>query len=107
MKLLHKKKLHYILYAQEVRKMSFGQRLKSARKNKGMTLRELGEAIDRSESVVQRYESGVIANLDNEIIAKLANALNVNRILYSLYTCQFSLGMINLIMPVFLQLCKY
>jgi len=58
--------------------MSFGQRLKNARKNRGMTLRELGEAIDRSESVVQRYESGVIANLDNEIIAKLANALNVN-----------------------------
>lgn len=58
--------------------MSFGERLKSARKNRGMTLRELGEAIDRSESVVQRYESGVISNLDNEIIAKLANALNVN-----------------------------
>lgn len=58
--------------------MSFGQRLKEARKNRGMTLRELGEAIGRSESVVQRYESGVISNLDNEVIAKLANALNVN-----------------------------
>ena len=58
--------------------MSFGNRLKSARKKRGLTLRELGEAIDRTESVVQRYESGVISNLDNEIIAKLANALNVN-----------------------------
>ena len=58
--------------------MSVGQRLRSARKDRGMTLKELGEAIDKSESVVQRYESGVIANLDNEVIAKLANALNVN-----------------------------
>lgn len=58
--------------------MSFGERLRAARKKRGMTLRELGESIDRTESVVQRYESGVIANLDNEIIAKLANVLNVN-----------------------------
>lgn len=58
--------------------MSFSERLKNARKQKGLTLKEVGKAIDRSESVVQRYESGVISNLDNEIIAKLAKVLSVS-----------------------------
>lgn len=44
--------------------MSFGERLKDIRKSKGFTLRQLGDKIGRSESVVQRYESGVISNLD-------------------------------------------
>lgn len=55
--------------------MSFGERLKDIRKSKGFTLRQLGDKIGRSESVVQRYESGVISNLDNEVVANLANAL--------------------------------
>lgn len=58
--------------------MEFGSRLKEARKRKGLTLKELGQAIDRSDSVVQRYESGVISNLDNEVVSKLADAVDVS-----------------------------
>lgn len=58
--------------------MDFGQRLKQARKRRGLTQKEVGKAIERSDSVVQRYESGVISNLDSDIISKLAIVLNVN-----------------------------
>lgn len=58
--------------------MNFGERLKKARNQKGITLKDLGKLIGRSESVVQRYESGVISNLDNEIVAKLAEALSIS-----------------------------
>ena len=58
--------------------MSLGARIRDARKKKGMTLKELGEKVGRSESVVQRYESGLIANVDNEIVLNIAKSLNVS-----------------------------
>lgn len=46
--------------------MSFGERLKSARKDRGMTLRELGEAIDHPEAATDEYYFD-----DREIVEKI------------------------------------
>jgi len=58
--------------------MSFSQRLKKAREERGMTLAELADRIGRTEATVQRYESGNIKNLKNDTIEALARALNVS-----------------------------
>lgn len=54
------------------------ERIKSARESKGVTLKELGARINRSEATVQRYESGVIKNVNNDIVEAIANALNIS-----------------------------
>lgn len=58
--------------------MSFGARMKDARNKKGLTLEEVGNRIGKSKSVVQRYESGVISNLNNKIIEDIADILDVS-----------------------------
>ena len=40
--------------------MEIGKRLHNERKNKGLTMKELGILVGLSESNVQRYESGKI-----------------------------------------------
>ena len=57
--------------------MTFGERLKKLRDEKGMTLAQLGERIGVSEATVQRYECGEIRNPKHERIVALANALGV------------------------------
>lgn len=54
------------------------ERIKSARESKGITLKELGARINRTEATVQRYESGVIKNVNNDIVEAIANALNIS-----------------------------
>lgn len=54
------------------------ERIKSARESKGVTLKELGARINRTEATVQRYESGVIKNVNNDIVEAIANALNIS-----------------------------
>lgn len=58
-------------------KNTFGERMKSIRKARGVTLGEIAKVIDRAEATVQRYESGNIKNLDNEVIKKIATTLQV------------------------------
>lgn len=55
----------------------FGIRMKEIRKKRGITLDEIAQSINRTEATVQRYESGNIKNLDNEIIEKIARILRV------------------------------
>lgn len=60
--------------------MSFGKRLQSARERSGLTLDEVGKLVGKSKSTIQRYESGNVSKLDNEIISSLAEAVNVSPI---------------------------
>ena len=53
----------------------FGERLRQLRKEKKMTLDDLARALGTSKQTIQRYESGVIANIPPEKIEALASAL--------------------------------
>lgn len=58
--------------------MSFGIRLQEARNRKKLTLEEVAEMVGKTKSTIQRYESGEVSRLDNEIIMKLADVLGVS-----------------------------
>lgn len=57
--------------------MTFGDRLKQFREEKGMTMAQLGSLIGVSEATIQRYESGEIRNPKHQRIVDLASALGV------------------------------
>lgn len=65
------------------RDMEIGARIKEARKLKGLTLKEIGEMIGRTESLIARYEKGKV-EIPRSGIDNLAAALNVdaNYLLY-------------------------
>ena len=58
--------------------MSFGNRLHEARTRSGLTLEELANRIGKTKSTVQRYESGEVSRLDNELIVSIADTLGVS-----------------------------
>lgn len=58
--------------------MSFGKRLQVARERSGLTLEEVGKVVGKSKSTIQRYESGQVSKLNNEMISKLAEAVRVS-----------------------------
>ncbi|MGX7105588.1 helix-turn-helix domain-containing protein [Globicatella sanguinis] len=58
--------------------MTFSERMKYARELKKITLKNLGNKIGKTEATVQRYESGEIKNLKNDIIEAIADALDVS-----------------------------
>ncbi|WP_080058936.1 helix-turn-helix domain-containing protein [Spirosoma aerolatum] len=58
-------------------KKRIGQKIREARKAKGLTLKELGVKVGVSESVMSRYEVGG-QNLTIETLQKVADALGVN-----------------------------
>ena len=53
-------------------------RLKSIRKERGLTLQELAEAVGTSKQTIHRYENGVIANIPDEKVVSIAKALEVS-----------------------------
>lgn len=55
--------------------MSIGERIKTRRKEIGMSAKELGEIIGKTESTIFRYEKGRISNVDSNIIVPIAEAL--------------------------------
>ena len=55
-----------------------GERIKNLRKNKGMSLEELADAIGTSRQTVHRYETGVISNIPHEKVEAMARALGVS-----------------------------
>ena len=57
--------------------IEIGKRLHDKRKNKGLTMKELGVLVGLSESNVQRYESGKIKNVSLITLKAFATALNV------------------------------
>jgi transcriptional regulator with XRE-family HTH domain len=57
--------------------VTFGDRLKQLRDEKGMTMAQLGNLIGVSEATIQRYECGEIRNPKHERIVALAATLGV------------------------------
>jgi len=66
------------LYDNNKYNQEFGKRLRTARKNLKMTMKELGEKVKLHESTIQRYENGAIKTLDIEKAKDFAKALNVS-----------------------------
>lgn len=63
--------------------MNTGDRIKQLRQQQGMTLEDLGKKVGVGKSTVRKWETGAIANMRRDKIAKLADALGttVNDIL--------------------------
>ena len=59
--------------------MTFGQRLKQLRKEKGMTLEDVAGNIGVTRATIQRYETGKITNVPLETYDKLAALFGVCR----------------------------
>lgn len=57
--------------------VTIGERIKAARKNAGMTQKQLGELAGIAEPTIRRYELGKL-NPKFETLAKIAEALKVN-----------------------------
>jgi len=57
--------------------IKIGKILHDKRKNKGLTMKELGILVGLSESNIQRYESGKIKNVSLITLKSFASALNV------------------------------
>ena len=58
--------------------MDVGQRIKALREEKGMTLEELGNKVGVGKSTVRKWETGIIANMRRDKIAKIADALETS-----------------------------
>ena len=56
---------------------TMGGRIKSARKAKGLTQSELADKVGVKYAAIHKYEAGLIVNLKRDVIAKLAEALDV------------------------------
>lgn len=56
---------------------SIGLKIKNARINKGLTLKELGNRIGISESTAQRYEQGDIKNISIKMLKEFAFVLDI------------------------------
>lgn len=50
-------------------------RIRDLRKSKGMTLEEVAKIVGVGKSTVRKWETGIIANMKRDKIAKLAKAL--------------------------------
>lgn len=55
--------------------MNIGERLRKKRKEKHLTLKEVGSFIGVSKQTVQRYESGQIENIPLSRLSELAKVL--------------------------------
>lgn len=59
--------------------MNVGELIKKVRKEKGMTQKQLADKAEISFSMISKLESGERKNPTNEILTKLANALEVSK----------------------------
>lgn len=57
--------------------MDMGKKIEMLRKERGLTLEELGEKVGVGKSTVRKWENGMIANMRRDKIAKIAFALGV------------------------------
>lgn len=57
--------------------MTFKDRLKDLRIQKGLTQEELGQKVGLQKAAIYKYEKGLVVNLKRSTIEKLANALSV------------------------------
>ena len=57
--------------------MNIGEKIKTARLKKGLTLEQLGKAAGIGKTTILRYETGVITNIPSDRIERIAEALSV------------------------------
>jgi transcriptional regulator with XRE-family HTH domain len=57
--------------------MTIGQKIKQARKVKGITQEELGKIVGVQKSAIAKYESGRVVNIKRSTLQKIASALNI------------------------------
>jgi repressor LexA len=58
--------------------MDIGDKIKMLREQKDMTLEELGRQVGVGKSTIRKWETGIIANMKRDKIAKVAHALDVS-----------------------------
>ena len=58
--------------------MKINEKIRSLRKQRDMTLDDVGKLVGVSRQTIQRYESGVISNIPYDNILLLAKAFNVH-----------------------------
>ena len=58
--------------------MKTGEKIKRLRKEKNLTQEQLGDLIGVKKAAINKYETGIVVNLKNKTIKKLAEALDVN-----------------------------
>ena len=58
--------------------LNSGEKIKQLRLDRGLTLEEVGKLVGVGKSTVRKWETGAIANMRRDKIAKLADALGVN-----------------------------
>lgn len=58
--------------------MTFGEKIRLLREMRSMTLEQVGDIVGVGKSTVRKWETGDIANMRRDKIAKLAGALNVS-----------------------------
>ena len=57
--------------------MEVGQKIKTARLEKGLTQEELGKIVGLQKSAIAKYESGRVVNIKRSTLQKLAKALDL------------------------------
>ena len=57
--------------------MEIGEKIKIARKKKGMTQEDLGKLVGVQKSAIAKYESGRVVNIKRSTLQKIASALNI------------------------------
>lgn len=58
--------------------MSIGQRIKSAREQKNMTLEEVAKKCDTTKQTIFKYENEIVTNIPYEKILLVSKALDVS-----------------------------
>lgn len=57
--------------------MNIGEKIKSARINKGMTQEELGKKLGVQKSAIAKYESGRVVNIKRTTLKKISDILEI------------------------------
>lgn len=57
--------------------MLMGQKIKEARKKKGLTQEELGNIVGVQKSAIAKYENGRVVNIKRSTLQKIASTLNL------------------------------
>ena len=60
--------------------LTTGEKIKQLRKQLGMTQEELGAKIGVQKAAINKYETGIVADLKKSTLSSLAHALNVSPI---------------------------
>jgi repressor LexA len=58
--------------------MDFKERMKGKRNKIGMTLEDVAKVVGVSRQTIQKYESGIVANIPSDKIELLAKALHTS-----------------------------